>query len=269
MFRISSVYVACALVTVASSAFAGSPIFLASNNLSLIRATNENDIETFFTGLEIRGSRGTPSGDVLAVVDVRDPVDPTVSALYSIGNAASGTPSLDELAILDQWYAAVTEIDDLFYGYTTNSRLYAIDVTDPQNPVETFIGNLGIGHIGGAAYDPNSDTLYMVSNETDSLYIVDPSDASTSLVGNFGVDSLTTGAEWYDGQLYVSMNNATADEFQVGTLDVSTGDYSSLLTLVEGAEDVSTSLAIVPEPATIVLLLATGGLCARRRPPRA
>jgi len=184
-----------------------------------------------------------------------------------IENAVSGTPVINQIAPLSNLYGSLTKINDLFYGTTDNGQsLYSIDVSNPLNPVETFIGSNGLGGTGGLAYAPELDKLFAISKHTDALYEMDPTNGQVSFIGSLGIDDLSGGAEWFDGQLFLAVGNGTSGDYEIGTVNVLTGEYSTVVAVQPGGgEEVAIGLAIVPEPATAVLCLLLGGWVLRRR----
>ncbi|QDT48188.1 PEP-CTERM motif protein [Symmachiella dynata] len=75
---------------------------------------------------------------------------------------------------------AVREIDDVLVSIDTNTLAF------------TDIGALGVSYnFGGLAYDPNSDTLYMIDGrDLQSLYTVDQNTGAASLIGSHGITDL-------------------------------------------------------------------------------
>jgi hypothetical protein len=236
--------------------------YLASSFETLYRVTPERSIETWNMGTIMRAMhRSSTAGTIYVMADVGGDAD---ESLYTLNNALSGTPSLSYRATLNNHYGSMTGFDDQFYAFSYGD-LYSIDVSDPYNPVETFIGPTGLGGgSAGAAYDPVGDVLYVLSRITDSLYSVDPLTAETTLVGAFGIDTDDLGGEWFDGQLYAAAQNLTSGSFEIGTIDHTSGAYAPLYSVASGASDVATGLTVIPEPATLGLLLVAGLTFARR-----
>jgi len=188
------------------------------------------------------------------------------SCFVIVENAVSGTPSLTVLAELDRGYGDIAKVGELFFGLSDNgTELYSIDVSDPANPIETFVGANPIGGNGAVAYAPTSDTLYAISKHADALYSVNRATGELSYIGDLGINSLEGGAEWFEGQLFLGVQNGTSLDFEIGTVDVESGAYTAVFTLGEGiAEEVATGLAIVPEPGCVTLLLVGSFLAWRR-----
>jgi hypothetical protein len=185
--------------------------------------------------------------------------------VFVVDNALSGTPTLTQIAALSQPYGGLTRINDLFYAFH-QGILHSIDISEPASPVETAIGFVNEG-TGAIAYDPATDTIFAASKRTDLLYAVDPANASFTVIGALGRDELEGGAEWFEGQMFMALQDGFTGELEIGTVDVQTGTYSSLFGIANVGTSIGfgTGLAIVPEPATLLLLALAVGLGLRRR----
>jgi uncharacterized protein YjiK len=77
----------------------------------------------------------------------------------------------------------------LYAVQESSDKLFSID-TDTF--ITTEIGALGVSfNFGGMAYDPNSDTLYMIDGQTsNSLYTVNRTSGQATLIGASGVNNL-------------------------------------------------------------------------------
>jgi hypothetical protein len=238
--------------------------YLATHYSTLYRFTPESGlgIETFEMGIPVRGL----CFDGETVFGVASFHGADEAEFVIVENPVSGTPSLTVVAELGRVYGGITKVADLFFGFSrAGADLYSIDVSDPANPIETYIGTNSVGGNGAIAHDPASDTLYAISKHTDALYTVDRLSGESTYVGDLGIDDLSGGAEWFDGQLFMAVQNGSSFDFEIGTVDVVTGAYGLTFTLGEGiADQVATGLAIVPEPACVTLLLV-GSLLAWRR----
>lgn len=114
------------------------------------------------------------------------------------------------------------------------------------NPIFEIDGTTGIGvsigggttaRLPGLAYNPNTDTLY--GTDQNNLYIVNPSDGTTALVGPHGpqdVTGLTFNSGFTslyslgnNGQLY-SIDPTTGAQTAIGPLGVSPADIVDLAT---------------------------------------
>jgi hypothetical protein len=138
-------------------------------------------------------------------------------------------------------------------------------MSDPASPVETYIGSNPIGGNGASAYDPLKGIFYTVSKYTDTLYEVDLGTGSLDPVGPLGINDLSAGAEWFEGELFLAVQNRSSGDFEIGTIDATTGAYSTRFVLGDGIADyVATGLAVVPEPTTLTLLLVAALLPLRR-----
>lgn len=119
--------------------------------------------------------------------------------------------------------------------------LYAIDTSndtlvtfDTMTLAQNVIGDLGTDVLfGGAAYDPNSDTMYLVGGRNNNaLYTVNRGTGAASLVGNHGIEDIF-------GLAYDSLNNVlygTSDsENNLYSLNIATGATTLLASTQTGS----------------------------------
>ena len=239
--------------SIASQSRADEPTYLVTSLDTLYRVTQDRGIESWqFPGVSMRGSyRDADNG---AIYVLGDDYGYGQSTVYTVQNGAVGTPTLSTYAELDNRYSCLTKIDDYFYAFK-NGLFYQIDLSDPQNPVEQLISDTGFTGSDGTAYDPATDTLYMASLQYDTLYEVDQNTGSATPVGDFGVDISGQGLEWYDNTLFVAAQNVESGFLELGTYSTTTGAYTEMLTIDATLYMRATSLAIIPEPSAIALLL--------------
>jgi hypothetical protein len=258
----------CAVFVAATAMPAGADTtYLASSAETLYRVAEDGTVESWdFPGIYLRGMhRVLPTGEILVLGDAGGPAAP--ATMYLLDNPVSGAPALYAYAELSQQYGSLTKIGDLFYAFSAGS-LFTLDLTDPADPVETYIGATGVLGTAGAAYDPASDTLYMLSfkYEDDALYTVDRNTGAATWVGPLGIDADDLGGEWFGGQLFAAAQNGSSGYFEIGTVDVATGWYSPLMTVASGVDFVATGLTVIPEPTSFgLLLLGSLSLLRRRR----
>jgi hypothetical protein len=231
-----------------------------SLDTSIYRISEEGDMEGFsFDKYFYAMHRDLATGVVYALGNNGHVTPHTV---YTVNNPGSGTMTLTQFSQLSQHYGSFTQIGDMFYGIHSD-ELWEIDLSDPGHPSETLIGGTGVGDDGGSAYDADNNVLYMMSDDTDSLYSLDPDTGLASFVGHLGISVGSCGAEWLDGMLYTGLENHSSGTYEIGTVDMDTGLYSNLLTL--GSYDAITGMTVIPEPGTLGLLVAGGLVIARRR----
>jgi DNA-binding beta-propeller fold protein YncE len=190
-------------------------------------------------------------------------VDPSTATATPIG-PPPGIVSISSLAagVADQY---------IYVGQSaqTPSLLYRID---PATGAATTVGAIdftgsGFGYTSGLAYDPISQTLFATSSTGASkLYILDPADAATQLVGDTGfgyVTGLTYAPD--EGVLY-----GVTEPYGTSTLiriDPQTGQGTAVGATGVGIFGLGYA-AEIPEPVTmltVVSALAGLGVFARRR----
>ena len=267
MFARTSGYTLICVVGVVSlcgsSADGDELTFVAATLHTMYRATDSGEVESFefpddytYRGMH----RDISTGEVLAFLSPNVSVPDTV---YKMENAFSGTPSLTYYASLSNFYGSVTRIGDTYYAFSVGD-LYAINLDDPANPVETYVGDTGVPSTQGAAYDPVADLLYVYSTADDQAYMVDPATAEAEPIGEgFGVNLGPLGTEWYGGRFFMAAHNLETEAFEIGEID-DAGAYTSLFPLDSGLLRRAAALTVIPEPTAAALILA-GALIGIRR----
>ncbi len=245
-------------------------VYLATASTTAYRVTDDGNgnttHETFAFPYTVGSMFVQEGGDVLAVANV----DGTPS-IVRVENPTSGTPSLTTLGSLQHRYASMTRIGDDVYGYTSvqfdGGRLVRLDLTDPTNPIETEIGLMdgAFNGFSGAGYDPLTDTLYATSHETDDLSTVDRLTGQTTRVGFLDHNARRTALEWYNGDLFLLTQNLNSGFLEIGTLNPSTVAYDPIFTLDATTSQQNSALAILPEPASLMMLAGLALLATRRR----
>jgi hypothetical protein len=265
--RIGRLVTVCALGGVllcSPGAHADELTFVATTLSTMYRTTGVGDPE-FFEFPEhdtLRAAhRNLSTGEVYVFVD---PGGYQPAIVYTMENAFSGTPSLAYYTSLNNYYGSVTQIGDTYYAFS-DGRLYALELDNPADPIETYVGDTGLDHTQGAAYDPVSETLYVFSSVSDQLYSVEPDTAVATPIGavGFGVDLGPLGAEWFDGRLFVAAHNLETDVFEIGEID-DAGMYVPLFGLAEGLLPRGAALTVIPEPGALGLIVLGALLAARR-----
>lgn len=114
------------------------------------------------------------------------------------------------------------------------TRVGIVSILEPQlYDIDTGTGAAGLVNsfpseftqVTAMAYDPISGNLYGISRITDSLIIIDPADASISVVGDLGIDAVAGGLA-YDVNsqtMYYAHIPSTLDETSLYSINTSTG----------------------------------------------
>lgn len=112
-------------------------------------------------------------------------IDPSTGQATDVGTITGGNPPFvggSGDAVFDP-----NDPNQLFVISTDSSfyRLYRVDITNPNAPVATFIGDTGLSNVGSGSLGFNSDGDLFASSGT-SLYQVDTTTAKATLVGDSG-----------------------------------------------------------------------------------
>ena len=253
MYRLHTALVVCAVIgLVGVITTSGDPIYLASSYHTLYRVSSHGDVESYTFNVALRSMHYDALADTVYVFG--DAGGPGAAAtIYRLDNAEDGTPSLIPHAALSHQYGGATLVDGTFYGFSTG-LMYSIDVSDPTQPMEQYIGDTELGGTAGCAYSPATDTLYLASYDSGALYKVDRQDAMPTALGSLGVIGFDLDAEWYNEMLYLAIQNSSQNRFEFGIVDLETGQYKYLMTIADGATGTATGFAVIPEPAGVGLL---------------
>lgn len=126
---------------------------------------------------------------------IYDPIDPPRRSVWFEPDDP-GTLNFLALCTASNFIAGADWVEDTWYGVMYDGGLYTIDADDGTM---TYVGDTPGFH--GLAYDDSTGILY--ANTVDSLYTVNPSDGSSTLVGGFGGPNLMIGiASDGNGNLY-------------------------------------------------------------------
>jgi hypothetical protein len=240
------------------------PTFFVFQNEIAHRFTLNGSIDTFAVSDRLMGSALAPDGVIRGTSALPDSGGWNAYAL----NDPFGTPSLSTISTTNTGpFAFVTYVGNTAYSTNSAGELLIMDpVTLAQQSV---VGNMGIGGLNvGAGYDAATDTFYMINKDTNSLYTVDYTNATPTLVGNLGFDWFNAGAEFFNGKLYAAVQQISSGELLLGTVDTSTGAFDTIRTVAlfdPNGNPMQVSLAIIPAPATLALAGLGGLLVARRR----
>ncbi len=185
---------------------------------------------------------------------------------YEVLGAFGGAPAVSQLDDgLDIAVSSLTYINGRAFGVDTDNNLHEFDATTLADM--GIVGNLGFTS-NGLGYDAVNDVLYSIDKNSDLLHTIDYTDASSSVIGSLGIDVENAGAEFFNGTLYSSVQNNATGMLEIGTIDTSTGAFTSLQTLASfpdpNLERLVLSMAVIPTPSSM-MLLGLGGLVAAKR----
>ncbi len=200
--------------------------------------------------------------------------DPTTDTLY-----ASST-SLDELYKIDYKTGVATlvgpynlaGINPVMHGleyHPLTGKLYGIDYTskglceiDKNTGQAILIGTTPLTGFGSIAWDASANIMFGGDSGTDSLWQIDLSTGAGTLVGPFNAPSagsLGTGMAWSPSYGLYGVNNAGTDS--LWQIDTATGQATLIANL---STSNVISIAFIPEPASLLGLVALVGLLRRR-----
>lgn len=246
--------------------------FLATQQNTLFRFGTTGTIDTFTMPDDMVGMAQDPTTGIIYVTS--PPTNPGGQGeLYRLDNAFGVAPSLTLLSnTMATQYPSISFVGNKLYGFrNTDDVLVEIDLGTFNQTIVGATGATGLDRVGGSGYDAVNDTLYAIQTLTapNALYTVDYSlsngpDPSSTFVGNLGVINDSCGADFYNGQLWIAIQNGTSGRFELGTVNTGTGAYSFVRDLGVPALSEETSLLAVPTPGALGLL-GLGMLAATRR----
>jgi hypothetical protein len=131
-------------------------------------------------------------------------VDASTDSLYTVDSSSGAATLVGPLGFSFNSIAGLAfdpNSRTLYYSGLTGVGLHRLDLGTGKG---TKIGNLA-QNMPSLAYDADGDVLYGISGATDSLYVVDPSNAALTLIGPLGVNIARNGAAYdaKDGCLYM------------------------------------------------------------------
>jgi len=123
----------------------------------------------------------------------------------------------------------------------------------------TEIGETGLSQVIGLAMDPVSGQLYGYDSSTESLYIIDQTDASPRLVGGSGQSFGAIGGMDFSGDGSILLLSVAGDLY---TVDKDSGGVTAS---GDAILNVSALSYRIPEPTSLALLAVAAALGLRRR----
>lgn len=241
-------------LSLAGASLAQPTVYFSDSADDLYTFDTTTGVATFHTA--ITGSFGIVAG--LAY-------DPGSGTVYAVDS------SQDELMTIDLATGVVTDIgnvarpgvDTVMHGIefnSTNGKLYGLDYRDSMlveintaTGEATAIGQTAATSFGSLAWDANAGIMYMADAGTESLYTVDLTNGSSTLIGSYGFSgSLGTGMSWDPVNGLIGVDNLNDGVY---SFDVTTG----LATLLGPTSPSTNALGLVsinpvPEPATMAVL---------------
>jgi hypothetical protein len=216
----------------------------------------------------------------------------TADAIGAVSTSASGATTYSTILDLDTafgtntytarglaYHATGGPTDQLFVGSIARDAIYRADI-DPSNPLTagtspiTFATNTTWGlattafTINALAVDSDAGKLYVLNNaSTKDILAINLDGTGATTVLSF--TSLFTGTitfqdlEYFDDRLYVTDSSDSVNKSIYSIDPESAAPNKDLQVHVNGYR--TTGLAVLPEPATGILLAAGAGLMAMRR----
>ncbi len=246
-----------------ATAATAEPVFLAFTNNTMHRFTLNVQIESIqmsdsMMSLARRGDGAlvghSPRGTGEQMWQSYELLDPLGAPSLSLLSDQIGGPR-GTLSFVGSQGFAIGNVDEL--------------MTVDSNTLEQTgtVGNMGLPiNSNGSGYDAVNDVLYIINGTDDALYRVDYNNATPTLVGQLGNNYLFGGAEYYDGTLYALLQDTGLEQFVLGSVDTTTGQFTALQVVAayDPNENTFASLAVIPSP-SVIAVLGMGGLLASRR----
>ncbi|MBK8270991.1 MAG: HYR domain-containing protein [Planctomycetes bacterium] len=258
------VLMACAIVTQISVASASlpNPMFFSSRGNTIYRFNLTDPPETFVMSDRF-AAMSTDSSGTIWLIGRLDVDNDGFLEIYTLDDPC-GIPSLVLQGdfIADQ-VAAMTFINGNMYivqavPQAVSQRLAIVDVV---NQTVTPVGVTGImqDRAESTGFDFSTNTLYGIDNGTDPVMPVlktinwNPlpgEEPLTSAIGPTGQYSATCGGEFFGGIYYhlISVWGGGGFDYILGTVDISTGQFSAVRTVDTGTPNGVIGLAILNVP---------------------
>lgn len=254
---------AAVVVAAAAAAASHAGIALSTSGNTLFRTDLGTGVtETFQLSDDIVSQSVMSDGRIIAYSNSKGPNGYEV---YELTGALGAAPSLSLLTDTrsNRAYTHV-EVGETIYAIRDGKLFTA----DPLSFELSLVKNLGVGGVGGMAYDDATGTMYMLSGNTDSLYRIDNFDTanpSAVLIGDTGVQVTNQGLEMFDGTLYAAIQDNDADTLSVGTIDMSTGAFTGIADIALTGSGPTSIAVVVPTPGAAALACVAGLAAVRRR----
>ena len=272
----------CCAAGLASAAGAGTTTVLTSFGNTLF-VTQGGSTTSFPISDDLTSMAVAPDGTIWATSQTDNDNDGFYE-IYTITNPTTA-PTLNPMGdfLLDNT-PSLTFINGQMYGLQkvagqdNDTRLITIN---PGAMTQATVGNTGIFNINanGLGYDAPNDTLYTMSKGpigdtwTLDYTAVSPADPTNTLVGSLGERTNNHGAEFYDGVLYVAIQdidelNPGMFKLRLGTVDAMTGDWTELEVLADNwdqANGLQVGVAVIPTPGALALASFAGIAGLRRK----
>ena len=171
--------------------------------------------------------------------------NPTIDRIRVISDA-------DQNLVLNPDTGGATRVTDLFYGPGDSA-----EGTNPNNVASAYTNSFA-----GAT----STQLYGVDTALDTLLTQANSAGTLATVGPLGVDvndMLSFDISGVTGQAYMSVQAADLTRSTFWTVDLTTGEATMLGQIGGGA--LVGAIAVVPAPASVLVLAGAGGVALGRR----
>lgn len=247
----------------AVSAASAGPTFYAFQENTLHRVNADSSVDQFTLSNTMISSSVNSAGEIVGI-EARgaSPYD-----TFRLDNPL-GTPSLTSTGSVASPVNSIAFVGNRAFGFDNFSLDFVELDPNTLTQINNF-GNLGFPGAVGMGYDAVNDVLYGVNRANDELWSIDYNTGTASLIGSLGVDIQNGGAEFYDGVLYLANQNLDTGFFEIGTIDVTTGAYSTMMQLGSFTDpNVASelvSLSIIPAPGGFAVLGLAGLAVTRRR----
>ncbi|MEM1184922.1 MAG: hypothetical protein AAGI53_07950 [Planctomycetota bacterium] len=258
---------AITVAVLAGAAAAQTGTFFAFQGDTLYRGDLGTGTASSFTlSDDIIAAEFNGAGELLAH---SSPFAPGTPESFRVDNAFGANPTLTALGSgsQDPSPSSVEFINGRAYGFDSQGNFNEYDPNTLALIAQIAPQQQGVGG-NGLGYDVASDTLYMVDRNNDALFVVDVATGNLTNVGGLGTDIQNAGATFFGGQLWASYQNNSTGNYEVGTIDTSTGALTSVFTLDTFGitqPPLTVAFAIIPAPGGAALLGLAGLAAARRR----
>jgi hypothetical protein len=248
------------------------PVYFTTHLNQFLRWTGDGSVSTFQVSANLTSLDFDADGRLWAT-GASDPDGNGLFELFTVDGYLTDSPQLvSQGEFLDGRVNSIAFIGGVLYGLSNSggSADTIVKILHPDSQTEETLGTLPVGALSAMGYDLAGDVLHTIAlaGDDEGYNLLDYQTPDWSFIGNVGaIDWTNTGGAFFEGAYYVL--NTPSDGSSTHLYRV---NPDSSVALVRDLSDEygpnrrgGHALAIIPEPATGLLILLGGLLILRRR----